>query len=247
MTEEDMVLDSRRYIERLMEKFGGYPYFQDDTSGEPLSPDIPAGFLFRYKIFLVRGYHSITPLDDREYKILQRRIGVEGEYRSAAEVAREEGIPERAVRDLEENALDKLKEMRVLLNDLFLEHIGNMITLGRYTDKGPIKFLYRKLQEAEEKLRPYEQADLKEKLGTKIEYLDLSGRAYCCLKNKARIRTVRELVEKTEENLLSIYGFGRGSLNEVKDLLRQMGLSLGMRFPEEYRAGREEGEKPEGS
>ena len=61
------------------------------------------------------------------------------------------------------------------------------------------------------------------------EELELSVRSYNCLKN-ADIRTIRELVQKTEVDMLKTKNFGRKSLNEIKDILVSMGLGLGMRL-----------------
>jgi DNA-directed RNA polymerase subunit alpha len=54
-------------------------------------------------------------------------------------------------------------------------------------------------------------------------------RSYNCLKN-ANIRTLRELVQKTEGDMLKTKNFGRKSLTEIKDILATMGLGLGMRL-----------------
>jgi len=59
----------------------------------------------------------------------------------------------------------------------------------------------------------------------RIEELDFSVRTYNCLK-KANILTIGELVQITEQDLMNIRNFGRKSLNEVKDKLAQLGLSL---------------------
>ncbi len=67
-----------------------------------------------------------------------------------------------------------------------------------------------------------------EHLDRSVEELELSVRSYNCLKN-ANIRTIRELVQKTEGDMLKTKNFGRKSLNEIKDILTNMGLSLGMR------------------
>jgi len=61
----------------------------------------------------------------------------------------------------------------------------------------------------------------------KVDELELSVRSANCLKN-AGIRTIRDLVQKTEKDMLETKNFGRKSLNEIKDILRPMGLSLGM-------------------
>ncbi len=70
-----------------------------------------------------------------------------------------------------------------------------------------------------------------ENLDRSVEELELSVRSYNCLKN-ANITTIRELVQKTEQEMLKTKNFGRKSLNEIKEILAAMGLSLGMRFDE---------------
>ena len=67
-----------------------------------------------------------------------------------------------------------------------------------------------------------------ENLDKSVEELELSVRSYNCLKN-ANIRTIRELVQKTEAEMLKTKNFGRKSLNEIKEILTTMGLGLGMR------------------
>src|SRR5262250_1018667 len=69
---------------------------------------------------------------------------------------------------------------------------------------------------------------LNENLDRSVDELELSVRSYNCLKN-ADIRTIRELVQKTEPEMLKTKNFGRKSLNEIKEILHTMGLSLGMR------------------
>jgi DNA-directed RNA polymerase subunit alpha len=73
------------------------------------------------------------------------------------------------------------------------------------------------------------RAALNENLDKSVEELELSVRSYNCLKN-ANIRTIRELVQKTEGEMLKTKNFGRKSLNEIKEILAAMGLSLGMRL-----------------
>jgi DNA-directed RNA polymerase subunit alpha len=68
-----------------------------------------------------------------------------------------------------------------------------------------------------------------EHLDKSVEELELSVRSYNCLKN-ANIRTIRELVAKTEPEMLKTKNFGRKSLNEIKEILQTMGLGLGMRL-----------------
>jgi len=61
-----------------------------------------------------------------------------------------------------------------------------------------------------------------------VEELELSVRSYNCLKN-ADIKTIADLVQKTEQEMLRTKNFGRKSLNEIKEILHGMGLRLGMR------------------
>jgi DNA-directed RNA polymerase subunit alpha len=60
-----------------------------------------------------------------------------------------------------------------------------------------------------------------------VEELELSVRSANCLKN-ANIRLIGELVQKTEAEMLKTQNFGRKSLNEIKDILAEMGLGLGI-------------------
>ena len=68
-----------------------------------------------------------------------------------------------------------------------------------------------------------------EHLDKSVEELELSVRSYNCLKN-ANIQTLRELVQKTEPEMLRTKNFGRKSLNEIKEILLSLGLNLGMRL-----------------
>jgi DNA-directed RNA polymerase subunit alpha len=69
--------------------------------------------------------------------------------------------------------------------------------------------------------------DLQQKMNMTVQELDLSVRANNCLES-ARIQTVRDLVQKTDADLLKVRSFGKTSLREVKRRLADMGLSLGM-------------------
>jgi DNA-directed RNA polymerase subunit alpha len=69
---------------------------------------------------------------------------------------------------------------------------------------------------------------MSEVLNRSVEELELSVRSYNCLKN-ANIQTIGELVQKSEAEMLRTKNFGRKSLNEIKEILANMGLSLGMR------------------
>lgn len=66
-------------------------------------------------------------------------------------------------------------------------------------------------------------------LNKTVDELELSVRSYNCLKN-ADIKTISELVQKSEPEMLKTKNFGRKSLNEIKEILSRMGLHLGMKI-----------------
>jgi len=76
-----------------------------------------------------------------------------------------------------------------------------------------------------------EQNKLRKLLNMSVNEIELSVRAANCL-NNANITTVGELAMKTEQEMLKYRNFGKKSLNEIKDKLEQLGLSLGMKFDE---------------
>ena len=91
-----------------------------------------------------------------------------------------------------------------------------------------------------DEMRP--RVELNENLFRNVDELELSVRASNCLKT-ANIRTIADLVQKTEAELLKTKNFGKKSLNEIKTILAEMNLSLGMRLDpaelERLRAQRE--------
>ncbi|MBW2185082.1 MAG: DNA-directed RNA polymerase subunit alpha [Deltaproteobacteria bacterium] len=70
---------------------------------------------------------------------------------------------------------------------------------------------------------------INENLYRSVEELELSVRSANCLKN-ARIGLIGDLVQRTEGEMLKTQNFGRKSLNEIKDILAEMGLTLGMKL-----------------
>jgi len=95
-----------------------------------------------------------------------------------------------------------------------------------------INFEEQPEEEEEEVDRDAER--LYENLKRSVEELELSVRSYNCLKN-ADIKTIGELVQKTEAEMLKTKNFGRKSLNEIKEILSEMGLSFGMKLGEDGR------------
>lgn len=105
-------------------------------------------------------------------------------------------------------------------------------------------------EEAEEveAMEPEEDRDrINENLYRAVDELELSVRSANCLKN-AGIKLIGELVSRSEAEMLKTQNFGRKSLNEIKDVLADMGLTLGMNldnFPDPEILRRIRGERQE--
>jgi DNA-directed RNA polymerase subunit alpha len=100
---------------------------------------------------------------------------------------------------------------------------------------------------AEEVIPEEEREKFNENLYRSVDELELSVRSANCLKN-AGIKLIGELVSRTEAEMLKTQNFGRKSLNEIKDILLEMGLTLGMKlenFPDPEIMARLRGERTE--
>lgn len=97
--------------------------------------------------------------------------------------------------------------------------------------------------EQDKKAEEYRKPQFNENLFRSVEELELSVRSANCLKN-ADINKIYQLVSKTEAEMLKTKNFGRKSLNEIKEVLAEMGLSLGMKL-EGFAAPEEEAEEGE--
>jgi DNA-directed RNA polymerase subunit alpha len=107
-----------------------------------------------------------------------------------------------------------------------------------------INFDEDKVPSSSKRSKDDDEPEINENLYRSVEELELSVRSANCLKN-ADIHKIYQLVSRTEAEMLKTKNFGRKSLNEIKEVLSEMGLTLGMKLegfeiPEEE-AG-EEGE-----
>jgi DNA-directed RNA polymerase subunit alpha len=97
-------------------------------------------------------------------------------------------------------------------------------------------FIFEKEEESSEPEKAatasFEETVFNENLLKSVEELELSVRAHNCLKN-ANIKTIADLVQKTEHDMLRTKNFGRKSLTEIKEILLSMGLNFGMRIDTE--------------
>ncbi len=103
---------------------------------------------------------------------------------------------------------------------LIKDHMSNFINFEEDTDD----FAYSKIERP-----PLPRND---QLDRSVDELELSVRSYNCLKN-ADIRTIRDLVQRSEREMLATKNFGKKSLNEIKEILNGMGLDFGMEFDEQ--------------
>ncbi len=105
-------------------------------------------------------------------------------------------------------------------------------------DKNAVQF------EEETRKEDDEKSKMRKLLNMSVNEIELSVRAANCL-NNANITTVGQLAMKTEQEMLKYRNFGKKSLNEIKDKLNALGLSLGMTFePELLEAPKEENKAP---
>jgi DNA-directed RNA polymerase subunit alpha len=92
-----------------------------------------------------------------------------------------------------------------------------------------ISFEEEAVPETAKRMNEEDFSDFNENLYRSVDELELSVRSANCLKN-AEIHKIYQLVQKTENEMLKTKNFGRKSLNEIKEVLSEMGLSLGMKL-----------------
>src|SRR5262249_20593146 len=86
------------------------------------------------------------------------------------------------------------------------------------------------IEERAEAASPTVDTELERKLNMSLAELELSVRATNCLESEG-ITSVRDLVLRTEDELLEVRNFGETTLKEVKSKLIERGLNLGMKIP----------------
>ncbi len=95
-----------------------------------------------------------------------------------------------------------------------------------------LKFGQVVIEDEEQEEESKENKELLDKLKLPVSELELSVRSGNCLR-EARIKTIGELVTKTEQEMLQYRNFGKKSLQEITEIIKAMGLSLGMEIPKE--------------
>lgn len=199
-----------------------------DESMEILNPDLHIATLTRDTRFFVemevsrgRGYvpsdqnkkegvdtiaidSIFTPITKVNFRVENTRVGQRTDY-------------DRLVTEIWTNGSINPKEALLYGANILQRHLDVFVSYGQLPEE----------EEEDEEISAEEQA-MYEKLRLPISELELSVRSANCLKD-ANIKTIAELVRKTESELLTFRNFGKKSLSEINDLLKAMGLSLGMK------------------
>ncbi|MDD5618063.1 MAG: DNA-directed RNA polymerase subunit alpha [Candidatus Omnitrophica bacterium] len=110
------------------------------------------------------------------------------------------------------------KDVMLYAANIMQRHMDVFMNLGQLPED----------YEEKEEMTPQEE-ELYEKLRLPISELELSVRSANCLR-EANIKTIAELVKRTESEMLGFRNFGKKSLTEIKELIAGMNLSLGMKF-----------------
>lgn len=150
-----------------------------------------------------------SPIPKVNYRVEKTRVGRSTDYdKLILEVWTDGSItPEKAVSDAATIFMDHLDMFIIVEEDEPQQTVSNVVDSSEI-DK------------------------INEHLSKHIDELELSVRAYNCLKN-ANIKTIADLVQKTEHEMLRTKNFGRKSLNEIKQIINSMGLRFGMKLPQQ--------------
>lgn len=156
---------------------------------------------------------SFSPVVRVKYDIEETRVGQKTNY-------------DRLVMEIWTNGTVGPQMALVEAAKILRKHLNPFV---QYTEPGPEVSLEEPIEiggAAKESV----DSDLERKLNMSLAELELSVRATNCLETEG-ITTVRELVSRSEDELLEVRNFGETTLREVKAKLQERGLSLGMRLP----------------
>lgn len=145
-----------------------------------------------------------TPIVKVSFNVENTRVGQRTDY-------------DRLITEIWTNGGVNPKEALLYGANILQRHLDVFVSYGQLPEE----------EEEDEEISAEEQA-LYDKLRLPISELELSVRSANCLKD-ANIKTIAELVKKTESELLTFRNFGKKSLTEINDLLKVMGLNLGMK------------------
>ncbi len=145
-----------------------------------------------------------TPIERISYNVENTRVGQRTDY-------------DRLIMEVYTNGGVSPKEAVLYGSNILQRHLDVFVSYGQLPE-----------EEEEEEEVSVEEKELYEKLRLPISELELSVRSANCLKD-GNIKTIAELVRKPESELLTYRNFGKKSLTEINEILKVMGLSLGMK------------------
>jgi len=146
---------------------------------------------------------AFSPVKKVSYLVENTRVGQKTDY-------------DRLIVEVHTNGSIDPKEAMLYAANILRGHLDVFMNLGEIPEE----------LEEEELMSP-EETQMYEKLRMSISELELSVRSSNCLR-EANIKTIADLVRKSESELLALRNFGKKSLTEVKELIVGMGLTLGM-------------------
>lgn len=210
---------------------------QGDPSLEIVDPDLPIATLneeghlkMQVQVKTGRGYVTAdknydetmgigwipidsvhSPVKRVNFQVTQARVGRATDY-------------EKLTLDIHTNGTVPPEEALSLAAMLLRDHLG-IFTHAQAS-----------MREESPAAQQEESSPLDKLLGKSIDELDLSVRSANCLKN-ANIHTLRDLVRRSEKEMLETKNFGKKSLEELQDVLGKLGLEFGMDVPESPPAG----------
>lgn len=145
-----------------------------------------------------------TPVKRVNYHVENTRVGQRTDY-------------DKLILEVWTNGSITPKDALLYASNILQRHLDIFVNFGQLPED---------ISEEEPEMTKEEMV-LYEKLRLPISELELSVRSSNCLR-EANIKSIAELVKRTEEEMLSFKNFGKKSLNEIKELLVGMGLTLGM-------------------
>lgn len=154
---------------------------------------------------------AFSPVKRINFSVEDTRVGQVTDY-------------DRLILEVWTNGATGPKDALLYASNILQRHLDLFVNFGALPD------------EPEEEAKASVVSDeLLEKLRTPITELELSVRSANCLR-EAKIQTIVDLVQKMPQELLKYRNFGKKSLAEIDELLKSMGLSLGMELPEQAKA-----------
>ena len=186
----------------------GRGYVQDEDN---IDPNFPVGIIPVDSIF--------TPVTRVNYYVENTRVGQRTNY-------------DKLVLEIWTDGTVRPENALVEASLIMRKHINPFV---RFYEMGPELPMTGREQPSLESPEARKARELRDKLSLPVQVLDPSVRAENCL-NAENIKTIGDLVRRTEQDMLSIRNFGKTSLNELKRKLADMGLSFGMELPEEVTA-----------